>query len=121
MGKGLGIQKGGTHVAFVAGTGVLVFIDLVAYLVRQNLDLLRAEDAEILDRPNFKFVLYASFAKREEAVAIELIEGLQEITKKKNLGNFEFVVRFSNEKGARWDEDYIERQIIIHHKGVGGL
>jgi hypothetical protein len=34
MGKGLCIQKEGTHVAFVAGTGVLVFIDLVAYLVR---------------------------------------------------------------------------------------
>jgi len=34
LGKGLGIQKEGTHIAFVAGTGVLVFMDLVAYLIR---------------------------------------------------------------------------------------
>lgn len=34
MGKGLGIQNEGHHVAFVGGTGILVFIDLVAFLVR---------------------------------------------------------------------------------------
>lgn len=82
MGKGLGIQKEGTHIAFVAGTGVLVFIDLVAFLVRQNLDLLKAVNKTILDQTKFKFILYASFAKREDAVGLELIEGLLEITQK---------------------------------------
>jgi hypothetical protein len=34
MGKGIGLGTEGTHIAFTAGTGCLVFIDLVAYLVR---------------------------------------------------------------------------------------
>jgi NAD(P)H-flavin reductase len=45
MGKGLGIQKTGTHIAIVAGTGILVIVDLVAHLIRKNLGLLsEAED-----------------------------------------------------------------------------
>ena len=38
MGKGLQIQQEGTHVAFAGGTGVLVFMDLVAFLVRRNMN-----------------------------------------------------------------------------------
>jgi len=39
MGKGLDIQPSGVHIAFTAGTGVLPFLDLVAYLIRLNLGL----------------------------------------------------------------------------------
>ena len=34
LGKGLNLNTNGTHVAFVGGTGVLVFVDLVALLIR---------------------------------------------------------------------------------------
>lgn len=80
MGKGLGIEKHGTHLAFCGGTGLLVFVDLVAFLVRQNLGLLNEEDMSILDQESFKFVLYISFPKKEDVVAIEMIEGLRDIT-----------------------------------------
>ena len=63
--------------AFVAGTGVLVFIDLVAFLVRLNLGLLNLSDGTILDKKNFKFTLYASFATEDDALALDLLEGLQ--------------------------------------------
>lgn len=33
MGKGLNPNKSGKHVAFAAGTGVLVFVDLVGHLL----------------------------------------------------------------------------------------
>lgn len=33
MGMGLGIQNEGHHIAFTGGTGILVFLDLVAMLV----------------------------------------------------------------------------------------
>ncbi len=33
MGLGLNISPNGKHVAFAAGTGILVFIDLVAHLI----------------------------------------------------------------------------------------
>ncbi len=44
MGKGLGLGSSGTHIAFTAGTGCLVFIDLVAYLIRRNLGLLSEQE-----------------------------------------------------------------------------
>ena len=34
LGKGLNLQKDGVHVAFAGGTGVLVFVDLIALLIR---------------------------------------------------------------------------------------
>jgi hypothetical protein len=34
MGKGLDLKKDGTYVAFVGGTGVLVFMDLMALILR---------------------------------------------------------------------------------------
>ena len=33
LGKGLSIQPQGKHIAYTAGTGVLVFMDLVAHLL----------------------------------------------------------------------------------------
>ena len=40
MGKGLGLAKFGTHIVFAAGTGILVFLDLIALLIRVNLKLI---------------------------------------------------------------------------------
>ena len=45
MGKGLNIKKEGLHVAFTAGTGSLLFLDLVAHLVRKNLKLLKGNES----------------------------------------------------------------------------
>ena len=81
MGKGLGLQKDGIHVAFVGGTGVLTFMDLVALLIRQNLGLLTSGKVDLFDKgASFKFVLYASFHTRVDAVGLELLEGLRNIT-----------------------------------------
>ena len=44
MGKGLDIKSEGTHIAFSAGTGCLVFVDLVAHLIRKNLGLLDVDE-----------------------------------------------------------------------------
>jgi hypothetical protein len=38
MGKGLDLKPSGVHVAFTAGTGILPFLDIVAYLIRYNLN-----------------------------------------------------------------------------------
>ena len=96
MGKNLGLNSTGTHIAFVGGTGILVFSDLVAYLVRLNLGLLQEGDDNIIDQHNFKFVLYASFARPEEVIGGEMLSGLQAICEKKGLRNFELIFRFSN-------------------------
>jgi hypothetical protein len=57
MGKGISVAKRGTHIAFTAGTGLLVFIDLAAFILRVNLGL---EGKEVLDS-TFKFIFYVSF------------------------------------------------------------
>ena len=36
MGKGLQIEERGVHLAFCAGTGVLVYLDLVGHLIIRN-------------------------------------------------------------------------------------
>ena len=36
MGKGLQLSQRGIHIAFCAGTGALIFLDLVAYLLIKN-------------------------------------------------------------------------------------
>ncbi len=95
---------------------MLVFIDLVAFMVRLNLNLLGGYDSDRLNKQTFKFVLYGTFAKREEVPGVDMIEGLLELTQKQNLGNFEFIVRYSSQGGPRWDEEFIERQVEIHHK-----
>lgn len=87
MGKGLGIHKSGIHIAFTGGTGVLVFTDLVAFLVRKNLQILKENENNLL-ADDFKFVFYVSFPNRVDSVALELMEGLDELTRKLGLKNF---------------------------------
>lgn len=45
LGKGLEIQPTGVHIAFTAGTGSLVFLDLVTHLLRKSLGLLTKEES----------------------------------------------------------------------------
>lgn len=75
MGRGLGLTKEskGTFIAFSAGTGILVYIDLVARLALQVLNLIPPEDHL---HPDFKFILYTSFQSRTEGMCLDLIEGL---------------------------------------------
>ncbi len=74
MGKGIGLKPSGVHIAFTAGTGVLPFLDLVAYLIRLNLG--QATDSlsggRKLDTVDFKFVLFTSFPADEDSIGDEL-------------------------------------------------
>ena len=96
------------HIAFTAGTGCLMFLDLVAYLIRKNLMMLNSEEDKRIDSSLFKFVLFMSFPSREESLALDLCEGLQSLCKKYNFHNFELHLRFTNDnktsvKQKRWD------------------
>lgn len=96
MGLSLGVQPEGTHIAFAAGTGILPFIDLVAHLLLvlvdgkqwnkgtavnsdSRSDLLQGS-ANRVNPDTFKLVLYTSFLDEEEAVGLELITALQELS-----------------------------------------
>ena len=62
MGKGLRPHQSGLHVGFTAGTGVLIFMDLVAYLTRQELNIPGRDSEQVkLLSGDFRFILYAKF------------------------------------------------------------
>ena len=117
MGKGLEIAPSGVHVAFCAGTGALVFLDLVAQLLIKNCFESDGKPVPkqmaMYDR-SFIFHLYFSFADREQAIGLELIEALEKINMKLGLTNFKATVRLSKTEGERlprWTPDYIENQM----------
>ena len=51
----------------------------------------------IFEKKSFKFVLYATFPSRKDAVGLELLEGLRDVTKGLGLSNFHLELRFGNE------------------------
>lgn len=58
MGTGLEIQSTGVHIAWAAGTGILVFVDLVAHLILRivgetGCPILGKKDCEQIDVKNF--------------------------------------------------------------------
>eukprot|EP00347_Sterkiella_histriomuscorum_P018766 403344262 len=107
MGKGLAVQDHGVHIAFVAGTGVLIFLDLVAYIARKNIEYLKSlsdPDHDIVVEANqdknqglssMKFILYASFQDQENSIGLEMCQYLDRLCKKHSLDNFEFHLRHS--------------------------
>ncbi len=118
MGKGLGIEKSGTHIAYTAGTGILVFVDLIAYLIRRNLGLMSEPEASQIDDKDFKFIFYASFPSKEEGIAMDLCQGLDALCKQHSINNFEFHVRLSNESKERWNNEFIEKSLKPHSSNI---
>lgn len=69
----------------------------------------------IMEEPDFKFVLYASFMSENESVGLPLCRMLQKINAVAGLNNFELNLRFSlDEQGkrikkqSRWDQTFIK-------------
>ena len=101
----------------MGGTGILVFLDLVAYLVRRFLALESKElrvfkDEDFPDLTNdFELVMYATAPRRSESIGIELCEGAARIFEKMgdNLRSFRFIPIFSREAGERLNETSIDR------------
>jgi len=96
MGKGLGLSRDskGTHVAFTAGTGILVLVDLIAKLALGETNVIPLQDRM---HPEFKIVLFASFLKRQDAIALELIKTLESVVKMSGSQCFELHLRMSDE------------------------
>ena len=101
----------GLHFAFAAGTGALVYVDLVAKLLLQSVGAFPPENCM---NPGFKFVLFASFDSRQGAIALELLEGFRDLQKSMGLNSFDLELRFSDQKTKRWDKDFIIERLKHH-------
>lgn len=110
MGKGLMIKPSGVHVAYTAGTGCLVFVDLVAFLVRKNLNRMALNEENQVEK-DFKFVFYCSFPNEQESIGLDLCRGLADLCEKTGNKNFEFHCRFSKYTKERWDKKFLEESL----------
>jgi hypothetical protein len=78
FGKGLGVQPTGVHVAFAAGTGVLVFLDLVSRILLHNVGVLPlGEDFD----EEFKFIFYISHQSISDTMGMDLCMKLMEVNR----------------------------------------
>ena len=93
MGLGLGIDHDGTNVAFTGGTGILVFLDLIALLICDKQQF----------TPKFKFLLYFAAPSIDEAIGIELCQ------KARDLGLIDLRLKIGS--GPRWDQTFIQREL----------
>ena len=126
----------GKNVAFAAGTGMLVFVDLIAHMILKRVaekggpDLLAETQPSLPD--DFKLELYTSFYNEDEAVGLELIKALenlyqdyvQESLVSSGIGTpdrvaeadtcpFVHVGRLNSipkQKAVRWDQDYFRNK-----------
>jgi len=118
MGRGLEMKDSGLHVAFCAGTGVLVFLDLVAHLLLRNVYKTKTfhdqKDTQFNElKDDFAFNLYVSFQDAEQSIGLDICEALERVNEKLHLKNFKLTIRLSEDisvkkKPQRWDEKYIE-------------
>ena len=117
MGKGLCMEDSGVHVAFCAGTGVLVFLDLLSHL------LIRAYYKHYVDpskvpqemkqlTDDFKFLFYVSMPSMDSEIGLNVCEALQKVSNKLGENNFKLTVRISKRwdgfRGDVWDKSFVE-------------
>jgi NAD(P)H-flavin reductase len=69
MGLGLDIKEEGHYVAFAGGTGILVFLDLVAFILIKIASGSQFEST-------FRFTLYFAAPNEEEAIGLKLCQNL---------------------------------------------
>jgi hypothetical protein len=115
FGKGLSIKPTGAHIAFAAGTGVLVFLDLVTRLILHNTGV-KSLGADFDD--DFKFIFYISHQNIDETMGMDLCLKLMELNKKLKLDNFQLHVRLTEgrdgiygKRQERWTPELIKKQL----------
>jgi len=71
MGMGLDINKDAHNIVFTGGTGILVFLDLVAKLVISLTDDYASEFGS-----KFKLTIYFTAVSEKEAIGLQLLKDL---------------------------------------------
>lgn len=120
MGKGLEL-KPGKSVAFAAGTGVLVFVDLIAHMILRRVaerggpNLISKTQAECSLPANFQLELYTSFYSEDEALGLTLINALESMYEEQEKCPFVHVGRLNTipeQKAVRWDESFFRKKFM---------
>jgi hypothetical protein len=118
----------GTNVIFAAGTGIIPFIDLIAFTVRYMTYVISKREfkerenfivpkeksifnkiSENMMNPPFRICLFYSNSTHASALYMDVIEGLSALDKKYKLNMFRLYTRYSGEE--RWDSKFIQNNL----------
>lgn len=89
MGKGLEL-KSGKSVIFTAGTGMLVFVDLIGHMILKKVaerggpNLISKTELQVSLPEDFQLELHTSFYNEEEAIGLTLIRALEKMSEGSN-------------------------------------
>ncbi len=112
----------GVHVILAAGTGVIPFLDLVAYVLRyatykissekfrNNTNVLLPQEISTFNQLNsndFQLHFYVSFRDRQSALFLDVCEELEALDKKYDLGVFKFHKTIYVEYNEIWDSQFL--------------
>jgi len=61
--------------------------------------------------PEFELHLYVSFQSRADAIALDVLEGLQELVRNNKSKSLHLHLRFSDQKSRRWDDAFVREQM----------
>jgi len=123
MGKGLCIEESGVHVAFCAGTGVLVFLDLVSHLLLRAYYKHYVEPSKVPNhmlqlKDDFEFLFFVSMLSMDSEIGLNICEALQKVNRKLGETNFKLTVRISKRwdgfRGEVWDEKFVDDNLSPH-------
>ena len=121
MGKGLCVEPSGVHVAFCAGTGVLVFLDLISHMLMRSYykhfvdhDKVPKEMKWLQD--DFTFLFYVSMLSMDSEIGLNICEALEKVNRKLGEKNFKLTVRISKRwdgfRGEVWDQNFVESNLM---------
>lgn len=110
---GLQLDNNGHNIAFTGGTGILVFLDVVAMVLLDACSETIPSEIRPNFGPDFKFTLYFAAPSEEEAIGLQLCEKVFELTQKLGQKSFNLVLRISGKdtKLPRWDKAYLSQQL----------
>ena len=123
MGKGLCIEGSGVHVAFCAGTGVLVFLDLISHMLLRTYYKHYVDPAKVPKemhqlKDDFTFMFFVSMLSMDSEIGLNMCEALQKVNRKLGETNFKLTVRISKRwdgfRGEVWDKKFVEDQLAPH-------
>lgn len=125
----LSAEQTGTIAVIAQGVEVVMFLDLVAYLLRLNIHkvstlkkmqckLYEDESFSKLNSKSFKLVLVACFKEQGQVIGQAMCQALHEISVKHNINNFEYHLKLAKTSEFAWAEETLKKCVPAKAKKV---
>lgn len=122
----------GVYLAFGGGTGVLCFLDFIAYILRyiadrvaenlygeKNNKIMLDEDFSPIS-PDFKLIFFSAFKDKFSTIFQELCERMHFFSEKYGFLNsvFKYYVRIAKNQPQKWDKNFLSQELSIHKEKI---